>query len=244
MLPANPDHVVYTNHWSPVKIYYAVYLAVRALLEAAGTSPKPSHTPTLRAINNLITQRPFLFGVPWRVLCRGGYSHNDAEFCFLPEGVEVSKISSLTNSRQVPFWDSYAMLLRTTRKRLFDQAAELYKRQNQVSRLSSLGRAVCLRSLGDTSVFDALYRLRIRSHYLDADSFLIAEVHLREAEEWRDAAQRLLHAVLLNLELLVCRYIGHGRYGEVVDRMCSFDRHGLSEGLAGARFDLIKGRWP
>ena len=63
--------VSYSNHWAPVQLYYAAYLALRALLLASNQTVPHDHSATLQAISIAIRARPELFPQPWRTTCVG-----------------------------------------------------------------------------------------------------------------------------------------------------------------------------
>ena len=94
--------------------------------------------------------------------------------------------------------------------------------------------------LPPTSLFDALYRLHIRSNYADADSFLLTLDNESDAIRFDRALWGICWNTLLVLETQVARYVGKGVFGEVVEEFLGHDRGGFAEGLVWKRWRVIR----
>jgi hypothetical protein len=229
----NPSLVAYTNHWTPVQMYYAVYLALRALFEAAGMTVGTHHATTLRAIGGEIKSRPTLFPYPWKLLCVGSGA-SQCTYLHLPAGLAIDRVSSLRFD--APTWNSIGMLLRTTRDRQIERATDDWKRKNRKKRIAAPTRRMLATTLPPTSLFDAMYRLRIRSNYEDADTFLTALPSQGEAIAFSKAVRRLCWFTMLVLETLIAKYIGRSAYAHCVS---TFEARDI-----GRHSDLlVKRRW-
>jgi hypothetical protein len=209
----NPSVVAYTNHWTPVQMYYAVYLALRALFEAARMTVGEQHAKTLHAIGGEIKSRPALFPYPWKLLCVGAGARQ-CEYLHLPTGVTIDPVSSLRFD--APTWDSIGMLLRTTRDRQIERVTDVWKRENKRQRIAASTKRMLAMKLPPTSLFDAMYRLRIRSNYEDADAFLTALPSDGEAITFSKAMRRVCWFTMLLLETLTAKYIGRAAFGQCV----------------------------
>lgn len=230
------DLVAYANHWAPVQLYYAVYLELRALLLASNQSPAEDHTSTLRAITGEIERRPKLFPLPWRITCTGDPDNVSLRFNNLPPGVSVMPVSSLASPHFTPFWDFFGLFLKTTRARRLETSIEEWKRRNPRRRIKAEERRVVSIALAPTSIFPCLYRLRLRSNYADAESFLVSLGNSFEAERFHSGLRRICWCTLLVLAILISRYVGVRTDELWLGEFAARDRRGL-----GAR--LVRGRW-
>jgi hypothetical protein len=236
-ISAKDDELVpYCNHWAPVQLYYALYLAWRGFFAVCGRDVGKHHTTTLRTISSDIYSRPALFPHPWRTLCDGDPADDSLHYLNLPSGVTVERVSSLTSASRAPFWDSYTMFLRTTRERQIKQQIQEWKHSRKRKRIRAEERKALVDGISATSLFDGLYRLRIRSNYSDADSFLLSLEFAGDAREFNVGMRKLSWYTLLLIELLAAGYLGRRGFSDVVD---SFDRYDLG----GYSQDLVKRRW-
>jgi hypothetical protein len=233
--------VPYTNHWTPVQMYYAVYLNLRAFFEAAGMTVGTHHATTLRAIAGEIKSRPALFPYPWKLLCVGA-GGGQCSYLHRPPGISIDRVSSLRVD--APVWDSIGMLLRTTRDRQIERAAEDWKRKQRKKRIPASTKRALAVSLPPTSLFDAMYRLRIRSNYEDADAFLTALPSQAEALAFSKAVRRLCWYSMLVLETIIAKYIGRAAFGQCVSNFSARDVARHSESLVKRRWRDIAAHLP
>lgn len=172
----DPGLIRFTNQWAPVQAYYAVYSLWRAwfLIEALGAA---SHTEILRSASTAVRQRG-LFPAPWSYSCTGGYLLSDANHIGF-RSKKIRDVSSLsTPTRNVAEDDWVSKTLRTTRRFFLEQREERWKRENRTRagvpyrRIPPAARQRIRQQLYGTTLFDFLYRLRIRSNYRDVDDFV------------------------------------------------------------------------
>lgn len=201
---SDADFMRYSNHWAPVQAYYAVFLELSALFVASNSDIKQSHAAILHTISSWIRSRKF-FVRPWSLRVEG-YSKN---LGYLNFPHQPAKISSLSSGHSVAPLDSIAMLLRTTRERQLERKrAEWLQSNPNRKKLSPTQRQKWAKDLPPTTLFDAFYRLRIRSNYEDADAFLMGTGDFYDAEEFAKSLKQIVFNTLLSLELLIIRYIG------------------------------------
>ena len=120
----------------------------------------------------MIKLRPTLFPQPWRLLYTGAPRLPTISYLNLPSSVTIKQVSTLSNPCLQSFWDFYALFLRTTRERQGENAIAEWKKDNRRKTIPKKKRDEILAKLSPTSLFHALYRLRLRSNYSDAESFL------------------------------------------------------------------------
>jgi len=232
------DLIPYSNHWAPVQLYYSIYLSIRAWYSALGRRVGTQHTTTLRAAAGEIRSRPSLFPYPWKLLVDGDPEKGTTNYENLPADVSIASISSLEMSPS--FWDSFAMFLRTTRQRQLDRAIDDWKRRNRRRRIKASERAQLSGAFPPTSLFDGLYRLRIRSNYADADTFLLSLESEAEAIQFHRALRAVGWCSMLVLELLISASVGHRQLGEWVESFNRYDVAGHSEKTIRRRWEVIR----
>ena len=237
------EFVSYSNHWIPVQLYYTAYLTLRAYYLSRGQSIPKEHASNLKAIAQDINNRPDLFPQPWKAICIGNPDDSTAEIINLPPDVSIKIISSLSSSSKVQFWDSYGMFLKTTRLRQIETLCTDWKSRNKKKRINPKEKQRFITNLVPTTLFHALYRLRLRSNYADADSFLLASQGTSEAIDFHRALQKIGWSTSLILELLIARYIGKRPFAQLVDKFRKYDDKGRSENLVCLRWDALQKLW-
>lgn len=237
------EFISYSNHWTPVQTYYSLYLALRAYFTSTGQDVSREHASNLKAIGEEIKRRPSLFPQPWSIICVGNPENSIPELLNLPKGVTISKVSSLTSSFRIPFWNSYALFLKTTRKRQIETLCNDWKIRLRKKRICPFEKKKFIENLSPTTLFHILYRLRIRSNYADADSFLLSDQNIDDAISFHSALLNIGWYSLLVLELLVARHIGKRKFDCLVGDFRKYEKNRLSDGLIGLRWDTMKNLW-
>lgn len=236
-----PDFLSYSIHWAPIQSYYATYHVLRSYYLASNRDVGRAHATTLKTIGEVIHQRPQLFPYPWRVYCTGNPEVSLPQLVNLPAGTSISKISPLSLSHNVSSWDSFAMFLKTTRQRQLDVDVEEWKRKQKAKRLRPGVKQALVASLPRaTTLFDCLYRLRIRSNYVDADSFLLGVYESEDASDFHKALTRICWSTLLILEILIARHVGKQAFGTIVTEFLKHEKKGWSKKLIALRWESIK----
>jgi hypothetical protein len=237
------DLLGYSNHWAPVQLYYSIYLAIRALLLACNQNVPHDHTATLRRTAEMIKRRPLLFPQPWRTLCIGEPGEPTLIYPNLPTGVVIGKISSLSNPDFASFWDFYGLLLRTTRDKQSTAAVEEWKKRAKKRRIPKDTRTTVINAMAPTSFFHALYRLRLRSNYADAESFLISLENKADNKEFHRSLRSIAWYTLKLIELLLARHVGKGQFGDWVEEFSKLDKSGIGAELIRRRWSSLQRLW-
>ena len=235
---ADREFIPYSNHWAPVQLYYQCYLSIRGLFLASGQSIRESHPAALKRISNEIRSRPDIFPYPWKVTY-GGDPRKSGRYLNLPSSVTVNVISPLTTSRRVSFFDSFGLLLKTTRERQIDSALKEWKRKEHRKRLSAVEREYVIAGLHETTFFDFLYRLRIRSNYTDADSFLFSVKNRNDTLAFNQSIKSIGWYTMLLLEVLVAKYIGRDAFIGIADLFIKHAKSTLSNDVLCRRRNII-----
>lgn len=234
----------YANHWSPVQAYYSTYLALQAYFRCRGLTPPRDHSAALNMIAAQIYKEN-LFPTFWNVCCDKDPTLQGAHYPNLPAGVAVTQINPLTTPAPQDFWHWYGMLLRTTRKRQFEKKLKESGKQFKTKkgkprrRFTARHKAQVLGGLRPTTIFDFLYRLRVRSNYEDADAFILGTMSQADAEEFNNGLCTLTSTTLFLLELHIAARIGGSNIGIFVDEFMKADRQSYSRNTIGVRKSFL-----
>jgi hypothetical protein len=237
-----------TNAWAPVHSYYAVNMALQAWFDANGMRGlTDDHTATLRAISAQIQDRD-LFPLPWSLLCegnpfkRGGCSYtNEPTPSWCSKKIEVLSIPvGLPGGfSEADFFARMGTWLRTTREARLRAREEEWKQKNNRSKMDSKLRKRNAANLHPTSIFDCLWRMRIRSNYRSVETYLVKFVSDEDAKLYHRALATTTRATLCLLESYVARMIGANAYKTMADDFVDQDRHGLAGQTVGRRLPSV-----
>ena len=245
ILPSKfPDMLHFVNHWICVQTYYSVYLALRALSYAQGANVGREHASNLNYISQLIKNRKGLIQTPFCCYAEGNPEKNSTlNFGGLPRGHSVSQISNLTNAAQVHPIDSLAKFLKTTRKSALEKLFTEWKEKEKKNRMDPTRKQEIIQNLPPTSLFQCFYRMRIRANYTDADSFLMSIVKTSDSKRFYECQTNILWHVLLNIELLIARYMGKSAFKKIMDDFLTYDTTNISDALVRCRYEVFSKQW-
>lgn len=204
--------VKFSNHWSPVQSYYAIYLALRALITAREIGAKGDHRTTLQVCvsNFIITEK--LFPKPWNIICS-----YESSFKNLPCGFQHCDLNIQENpyhfrDDENKLINNFRMFLKTTRERVIDEKANNWKRKNPTKRgarmkLPKGKRAELDVHTRDLSFLDCFYRLRTRSNYRDVDIFILGS-DTYDSRKYLDSLCNITDKTLFVLESYIAQSVG------------------------------------
>lgn len=214
------DVVRYANVWVPVQAYYAVFAALLAWQVASG-SEATSHTAVLNAIGNDMRSRKWL-PPAWVSVCLGCPQVDDYVFESVPNVADRTISNFEAPSDAESSWSLVAKCLGTTREDIVDDAITEWKKQNKNKEgqprkaLYKHEKAEIAEKEAPTTIFDFLYRMRIRSNYRDTDAFALGAGSSANAEHFYDLITKVTSATLRFVETLVVGRIGSKEFGRVV----------------------------
>lgn len=221
----------YSNHWLPVQLYYSLYLKILSFLHSMNRSDIPGdHTSTLKTISNIIVNRNIFPGL-WNIYCYGCVQLKKHDYGNLPDNVSISDVHNLSNPRKSNPWNWYAKWLKTTRQRDFDRKAEKWKKEKKNrtkkgkkrKRLNREHKIEIDSRIHETTFFDCIYRLRVRSNYQDADAYLFGSSSEKGSEEYYDSLLLIGEATSFILEFITRNYIGDDFKKLLMDFLKSID---------------------
>lgn len=181
--------------------YYAIYHGARAYFGASRQTVSNTHADALGALSNTIRQRR-IFALPWSVWCHGGPSR---EAMTLGGGPPNDSDTSVA-------FRSLEKSLYTTRERQIAQKKAEVREREQRERIGADKAADIAMSLPATTLFDFMWRLRTRSDYRGAESFLEGISVIDYATSYHRSISTFTSATLAALELLVIAYVGLNLY--------------------------------
>ena len=208
----------YSNAWAPVQAYYAVYMSIQAWLTTIGMSGLlDDHTRTLRtAVSHLVGRG--LLPHPWNVTCRGLPEPGEREMAGIPAGVDANlHFEALANPDLDHFYPRLATMLATTRDLRLERLRKEWLRQMKRQRMPATEKRSMARRLHPTTVFDYLWRLRIRANYGDVSAFLMSGVDDSAHARFHGGLVTLASATCLLLQSLIVAQVGTRIYASAVD---------------------------
>jgi hypothetical protein len=235
-LPAtlgNDSIVAYANAWAPVHAYYTAFGGLQAWFAANGLSGTANdHTATLKTIANMIEQRN-LFPEPWNLLAIGCPMRGDRLHLNVPTGVDcTSHVEVLSipppHGHDPTFWQRYGTWLRTTREARLVAREEKWKKDNNRPRIARDERTRIAANLAPTSLFDCLWRLRIKSNYGNIDPYLVTWISESDHVAFNRALRRVTAATMGLLELYIIRRIGRSDFESLAQEFVSNDSAGMT----------------
>ena len=207
------DIISFANHWAPVQAYYAVFEAFNAYALAVGLSrPPKTHAALLRWASEQVAHAQSPFVIPWTMRAMGavGAWSFDGYGSIPPVGISNLAAPTAANAPHL-----VGLALSTTRRRQIDDHRDGWKRGLPLTAAGTprkiipaailAARATAMRP---TTLFDLLYRLRIRSNYQEADAFLSGALDVDDATEFHDALTSVVSATLLTTEIFLAHIVG------------------------------------
>jgi len=218
--------------WSTVQLYYCVYGAASAWLEAkCGLTAPASHSAFLRTIADHVMKG--VFPSPWGAACS---SCRPVSFCGEIAGHNLQPINLQDRPSYADARDFLCSALRWTRESQMEEPVGTWKRDHGRSRIPRNERADLDARLRETTIFDFLYMLRRRANYADAGFFMEGIGHPGEAARFHVALSRIGAASLLLFEKLLCATYGKKPMRELAEDFVG--RSDFAKRLLGARVDL------
>lgn len=208
----------YSNAWAPVQAYYAVYMSIHAWLVTAGMGRLiDDHTSTLRSVVSLAVERGLL-PHPFDVTCSGCPELGQRLINGTPASANINDhFESLAGPTLGDFYPRFSKMLETTRHLRLARLRREWLRQNARKKMMAAEKQALASRLHPTSVFDYLWRLRIRSNYGDVSAFLMSGVEDRSHGAFHSGLVSLASAICLLLQSLIVARAGPQSYADAID---------------------------
>src|SRR5690625_3652312 len=201
------------NAWTPVQGWYAVHSLMCALAPYLSPGESVDHDRSCRNARQMICDRGLL-PYPWSATMEGGFEGGkrvDKPRSFRRNPNPVNNLSTPTITG---FEDSYALFLATTLEKRADRVMDAIRRKPEKGRarrnISTPRKNEIYRRAGPVTLFDALYRLRIRANYGNLDTFVEGCESASEAQAFAKALHVVTDATVAALESVLVAYAGTG----------------------------------
>lgn len=225
------------NAWTPVQAWYAVHHGMCALTALLTDVTRFSHTLSTREAAKLIDTRS-LMPYPWSAYVTTTWFEKDFRHRFNGFKTSPAAVSNLASPTTSTLEDHYAKLLTTTAsqrclQKIKDKRAEKSK-NGRAGRISDAEKRPICEVAGSTTLFDFLYRLRVRANYGDVDTFVVGCPSALEARQFTRSLFRISDSTLAVIEALLLRYLGKKRVRGLLEQ--AYYRYGKASVL-GMRID-------
>lgn len=260
---ADDELVALSNNWGVVQGYYAGYHAVQALAVAKKFPRPDSHPKTQNQYHAFWTNRPIELA-PWTLGAGNG------AYCNVPCAHTVDEmLHPWSGCNRTTCWDLACKALRTTRedavadalarkrdakKRLRRQAWNKEERERlakgrkprksgpptALPHLTKKEKAQVFAGVREATFLDYLYRLRIKTNYVDSDMFTDGPEDGAESWQVRADVGLITAGTMLVHELTVGSLLGFPRLVDWAEDWSSRNLPaGASSGVAG-RLPVIR----
>jgi len=227
----------FLNHWLAVQCYYSVYSSLRSLISSLGRNPAMDHVGLLMQVASLLKDNRISIPAPWNLWCGGIDRYQTISFSNFPS--TPSDVSNISRPSTGNIWDWAAKFLKTTRNWREEYFEERWKNDGRIKTKNGEPKKNYNREdwetlygkvMYPTTLFEAMYRLRIRSNYEDVDMFLLGQ-NDSDARDYADSIILITQATLFVIETRVSELVGPEKFREWVGEFIS-GSSSLAGGLA------------
>lgn len=233
----NKEYYKFSLHWNFPQAYYSVYLSMTAFHETQGTANE-QHEKSIKLFGNSVKDNHYPSAI-------GFYSSgmkNEFEYHGLPkfkgfpkENSVLSKIECLSDAEL-----QLATFLKTTRIKNATDKRIRFEKQNDKRFKNDKGEFrksfnkkhwdIIYTTIPITSVFNLLYRLRIKANYHDIESFINADIDFKS---FHQSLGELIYYLNFIHEAYIAKAIGIAKYEKI---LMDFPVH-LNDETALKRFE-------
>lgn len=237
----NSEYYKFSLHWNFPQAYYSAYLAMTAFHETQGIANE-QHEKSIKLFGNSIKDNHY----PRAISFYSSGLKDDFQYNGLPtfkdfpkDNSSLTKIDCLEDAEL-----QLATFLKTTRKQNATDKRERFKKQKDKRFLNGKNEFrkafskkhwdIIYGTIPVTSVFNLLYRLRIKANYRDIESFINADIDFKS---FHSSLGELIDYLNFVHEAYIAKAIGNEAYEKI---LADFPSH-LTDQTALRRFhDIIK----
>jgi len=237
----NSEYYKFSLHWNFPQAYYSAYLAMTAFHETQGIA-NDQHEKSIKLFGNSIKDKHYPTAISFysRGLKDEFQYHGLPTFKGFPKDNSSLTIIDCLEDAELQL----ATFLKTTRKHNATDKRERFKKQKDKRFLNgkkefrkAFGKIhwdIIYETIPVTSVFNLLYRLRIKANYRDIESFINADIDFKS---FHASLGELIHYLNFIHEAYVVKAIGNETYEKVLN---DFPSH-LNDRTALRRYhEIIK----
>ena len=207
---------------APTHAYYSTYMAAQAWLSASMPTNIPSdHSATLSTLSTVVTKRT-LMPSPWNAPCTGCCIDRIEKPTIgnTPAGIDVTQhFEQLARPTIDSFWPRYAKQLETTRRKQLDLRFDDWKRRRGRKKMYAAEKQSVEKLLPATTIFDYMYRMRIKAHYRDARLFMNPLVDDDELWDYWLSTAIVAGATAIIFDTLLIAKIGRKEYERLTAKL-------------------------
>jgi len=233
----NNDYYKFSLHWNFPQAYYSVYLSMTAFHETQGIANE-QHEKSIKLFGNSVKDNHY----PSAISFYSSGLKDEFEYNGLPnfsgfpkESSVLSKIECLEDAEL-----QLATFLKTTREKNAKDKRKRLEKQNDRRFRNGKGEFrksfkkehwdLIYATIPITSVFNLLYRLRIKANYRDIESFINADIDFKS---FHACLGELIYYLNFLHEAYVAKAIGLAKYEKILNE---FPSH-LNKDTAIKRFE-------
>jgi hypothetical protein len=122
----------------------------------------------------------------------------------------------LSRSCRDDFYGTYTRFLRTTHSHFLAEKCDEWKARNKKQRVSSLVKKEFLQKSQPTNMLHCLYRLRIKSNYVEADPYIYTIDNKDDTLLYHESIKSICQYYLEAFEVLIIKSIRFDKYEEFI----------------------------
>lgn len=233
----NNDYYKFSLHWNFPQAYYSVYLTMTAFHETQGIANE-QHEKSIKLFGNSVKDKHY----PSAISFFSSGLKDEFEYNGLPNFKGFAKVNSVLSKIDC-LEDAelqLATFLKTTRKKNAEDKRKRFEKQNARQFRNAKGEFrktfkkehwdIIYKTIPTTSVFNLLYRLRIKANYRDIESFVNADIDFKS---FHTSLGDLIYYLNFIHEGYVAKAIGINEYETILRK---FPSH-LNKSTAIKRFE-------
>lgn len=212
LLKESADHQTlfpYMLPWSMVQTYYATHALLSAYFWSTGRKQIQTHTSSLCTISTDSWSYK-RFPPPWNAMFSDDPELRPVKINNVSEVIRIR--STVGHSYQIEPWQIFGKFLLTTRKKQVKAAIEDWKEKNHRKKIFKLEREQVIKRQHPITIFDALYRLRLRSNYQDIDSYLFNTFTVEKFIEVHESLLNIIQKTSFLFEMIISKIVGKNEY--------------------------------
>jgi uncharacterized protein (UPF0332 family) len=218
----NNDFLGFAVQWALPQAYYSSYQSLNAFIQSTGATTS-SHTGAIKKFAELVKHSKYPKTISF--YCDGDYSN--LQITHLPlKGAKSSSLSRVRTPEDAQ--GQIAMLLRGTRKELAEQLKKdkqnstrpILTKDGKVAKSFNCSQwAEIIKPATMTTLFDFLYRLRLKANYSDVQMLIEAEI---DFVEFHSCIHKIVNYINFIHEAYIAKSIGYEAFNELV---MNFPKH-------------------
>ena len=233
----NNDYYKFSLHWNFPQAYYSVYLSMTAFHETQGTANE-QHEKSIKLFGNSVKDKHY----PRAISFYTSGLKDEFKYYGLPnfkgfpkDNSVLSKIDCLEDAEL-----QLATFLKTTRKKNAEDKRKRCEKKKDSRFKTAKGEFrksfqkkhwdIIYKTIPTTSVFNLLYRLRIKANYRDIESFINADIDFKS---FHTSLGELIYYLNFVHEAYIVKAIGIKEYEKILN---GFPNH-LNKDTAIKRFE-------